>query len=143
MRLVAIKGKNFKNYVKVINETAEDLKILEQIRNVLSRTEFKPFIKSFNKNISESYLIDETFFPSQMWQDVYNKVIKFYPSIKLENDEIFYSNIKKKDIEEYAETLTLPPKYNLFDDAYFYQLESVYRALLFKFARIEIGTGGG
>ena len=50
MRLVAIKGNNFKNYVKIICENKDDLKILEQIRNVLSRTEFKPFIKSFNKN---------------------------------------------------------------------------------------------
>lgn len=143
MRLIAIAGKNFKNYVKIVLEHKDDLKILEQIRIVISRTEYKPFIKSFNKNISESYLIEETFFPVQLWQDVYNKVIKFYPTIKLENDEFLYDTIKKSDIEEYAETLVLPPKYNLFKDEYFYQLESVYRALLFRFARIEIGTGGG
>lgn len=143
MKLIAIQGKNFKNYVKIELETKEDLKILEYIRKIVSRTEYKPFIKSFNKNVSESYLIDKTFFPAQLWQDVLKGLKPILPNIKLENSGFLYSDIKKSDIEEYAEILTLPPKYNLFQDEYFYQLESVYRALLFKNARIEVGTGGG
>ena len=44
---------------------------------------------------------------------------------------------------EFAESIVLPPKYNIFDEKYEYQLESVYRALKFKTSRIEVGTGGG
>lgn len=143
MKLIALAGKNFKNYVKIVLETDEDLEILEQIRKVVSRSEFKPFLKSFNKNISESYLIDETFIPSQLWQDVWQKVIRYYPNIKIENDGFLYSDIKKSDVLEYAETLVLPEGFDIFKDEYFYQLESVFRALLFKQAKIEISTGGG
>ena len=143
MRLIAIQGKNFKNYIKIVMETPRDVEILEEIRTVVSRSEYKPFIKSFNKNISESYLIEETFIPAQLWADVYKRVIRYYPEIKIENDAFLYSTIKKQDVLEYAETLVLPSKFDIFKDEYFYQLESVYRALLFKQARIEISTGGG
>lgn len=143
MRFIATPGKNFKNYVKIILENKNDLENLEYVRKILSRTEFKPFIKSFNKNISETYLIDETFFPAQLWQDVYKGLKEIMPNVKLENNAFLYNNIKKYEIEEFAETLNLPTKYDLFKDEYFYQLESVYRALLFKQSRIEVSTGGG
>lgn len=145
MKLIAIKGNNFKNYVKIVVENNhEDFQIMEEIRNVVTRTEYFPFINSFNKNITETYLIDETYFPIQLWQDVYNKVIVNYPTLKLEEDEFLYDiKLKKEDVVEYSETLNLPKYINLFDDKYFYQLESVYRSLLFKQGRIEISTGGG
>jgi superfamily II DNA or RNA helicase len=143
MEFIATPGKNFKNYIKIILEKKEDIEILKLIKNIVSRTEYKPFSKGFNKNIHESYLIDDTYVPIQLWQDIYKELKTIIPNIKLKNDSFLYMNIKKEDVTEYAETLVLPEKYNIFKDEYFYQLESVFRALLFKQARIEISTGGG
>lgn len=145
MRFVAVKGNNFKNYVQLILEDKKDLEYLEIIRSIVTRKEYKAYSQNpFNKWVTESYLINETFIPAQLYQDVYKKMKAIIPNIKLENDAFLYNDgLKKDDVEFYAETLNLPPKYDLFADAYFYQLESVYRALLFKQARLEIGTGGG
>lgn len=143
MRFIATPGKNFKNYIRLVLENKNDLDILKLVKNIVSRTEFKPFSKGFNKNVHETYLISDTFVPAQLWQDIYKGLKNVIPNIKLENDSFLYSDIKKEDVTEYAETLVLPPKYNIFTDEYFYQLESVFRALLFKSARIEISTGGG
>lgn len=143
MRFIATPGKNFKNYIRLVLENKNDLDILKLVKNIVSRTEFKPFSKGFNKNVHETYLISDTFVPAQLWQDIYKGLKNVIPNIRLENDSFLYSDIKKEDVTEYAETLVLPPKYNIFTDEYFYQLESVFRALLFKNARIEISTGGG
>ena len=144
MRFIAIPGKNNKNYIQIkLENNKEDFENLELIRKIVSRTEYKPYIKSFNKNIHETYLIDETYIPAQLWKDVYIKMKPIIPNITLENSGFLYSDIKKEDVIEYSETLVLPEKYDLFKDEYFYQLESVFRCLLFKTARIEVGTGGG
>lgn len=143
MRFIATPGKNFKNYIKLVFETNEDIELLKLIKSIVTRTEFLIYARGFNKNVTESYLIDDTYIPVQFWQDLYKKLSPVIPNLNLENDSFLYSDITKKDVEEYSETLTLPPKYNIFKDEYFYQLESVFRALLFKTARIEISTGGG
>ncbi len=143
MRFICVPGKNFKNYIKLVFETNEDIELLKLIKSIVTRTEFLIYARGFNKNVTESYLIDDTYIPVQFWQDIYKKLSPVIPNLNLENDSFLYSDITKKDVEEYSETLTLPPKYNIFKDEYFYQLESVFRALLFKTARIEISTGGG
>ena len=70
MRFVAIQGKNNKKFIKLILEDNNDLKVLERIRTIVSRSEYLPFIKSFNKTITESYLLQETFVPAQFWWDI-------------------------------------------------------------------------
>ena len=145
MRFEAIQGKNNKNFIKLTLENVEDKKILEIVRSTVSRTEFLPFVKNvFNRNITESYLIYDTYIPAQFWQDVNTRLNQLGYKFKLENSDILYNrNIMKKDVEDFAELITLPEFIDLTDDAYFYQLESVYRALVFKNSRIEIATGGG
>lgn len=145
MRFEAIQGKNNKNFIKLTLENVEDKKILEIVRSTVSRTEFLPFVKNvFNRNITESYLIYDTYIPAQFWQDVNTRLNQLEYKFKLENSDILYNrNIVKKDVEDFVELITLPEFIDLTDDAYFYQLESVYRALVFKNSRIEIATGGG
>lgn len=143
MRFLAVKGDNYKNYIKIVLEHKDDLEILKIVKTIVSRTEFKLYSRGFNKNVSETYLINDTYIPAQLWQDIYKKLLPIYPNIRLENDSFLYTDIKKDNVNEYAETLVLPTKYNIFKDEYFYQLESVFRALLFRTARIEVSTGGG
>lgn len=146
MRLIGIQGKNFRNYIQVTDlqnkEELDDLKLLEM---VVSRAEYKPYIKSFDKMVRENYFINNTYIPAQFYQDILKNFIPLLKNkIEVENKHIFFNNdINKEDFWQFAESIVLPPKYNIFDEKYEYQLESVYRALRFKTSRIEVGTGGG
>lgn len=58
MYFKVVPGKNFKNYVVAEDVTTkEDFEIMELVKSVVSRSEYLPFIQSFNKTISYSYLI--------------------------------------------------------------------------------------
>lgn len=147
MRLIAMKGRNFRNYIKIEDVTVDDLnnnyfKILESI---VSRTEYKPYLQGFNKNLHESYLINKTWIPAQFFQDI---ITHFFPvyrgKIDLEQKEVlFNSTINRSNFQDYAESLVLPEHFDIFAEEYAYQLECVFRSILFKTARIEVGTGGG
>ena len=147
MKFVAIQGKNNKKFIKLILEDKNDLKVLERIRTIVSRTEYLPFIKSFNKNITESYLLQETYVPAQFWWDLKEGLKGYLPDDKIVcegfEDIIINKKISKQDIIDYLETINLPDYIDLFNDAYKYQLESVYRAIVYQTARIQIATGGG
>lgn len=145
MRLVAKKGKNYRNYIEICDLTQEDLSYFPYLEKVVSRTEFRPFMRGFNKNISENYLLNKTFIPAQFYQDIVKNFFPVYPKkIKVENTDIIYNeNLDREDFDDFCQNINLPPKFNIFADEYIYQKESVYNALLFKTSRIEIGTGGG
>ena len=147
MRFVAIQGKNNKKFIKLILEDNNDLKVLERIRTIVSRSEYLPFIKSFNKTITESYLLQETYVPAQFWWDIREGLKGYLPDDKivLEGfyDIIMNREIHFQDIIDYVETVNLPDYIDLFDEAYKYQLQSVYRAIAYQTARIQIATGGG
>jgi len=145
MRLTVVPGANNKKYIQVWDLKIEDLEYVKHLKAIVSRTEYKPFSKGFNKNVSQSYFINETFFPAQFWQDVRKQLQPILPyTLAIENDHILYNNdISRENFTDYMQTLVLPPKYDIFKEEYFYQMESVFRALLFKIARIEVGTGGG
>lgn len=147
MRFVAIQGKNNKKFIKLILEDKNDLKVLERIRTIVSRTEYLPFIKSFNKNITESYLLQETYVPAQFWWDIREGLEGYLPDDKIIcegfQDIIMNREIHFQDIIDYVETVNLPDYIDLFDEAYKYQLQSVYRAIAYQTARIQIATGGG
>jgi superfamily II DNA or RNA helicase len=144
MKFEAVEGKNKKFYIKITLETANDYELISVVDTIVSRTEYFPFMKGFNKNITETYLIDETYFPAQFWGDVYKKMKNIFPNLELINSHILYNQtVNKKDFYEWADNLNLPEYIDLYSDKYAYQLGSVYNALLFKTARILIATGGG
>lgn len=144
MRLVCVKGKNYKNFIKVFIEKKEDLNSLKIIEAVVSRTEFKPFIKSFDKNIRQSYLINQTFIPATFVQEISKKAIPAMgEKVIIENSDILFENIKRDDFKDWLQSIPLPEWIDLSNDAYEYQQEAVFRALLFKNAKVEVSTGGG
>lgn len=144
MQFEAVEGKNKKFYVKVTLDTQEEYPLLAVLDTIVSRTEYFPFIKSFDKNITETYFINETYFPATFWGDVFRKMKSVIPNIVLKNSHILYDNvINKTDFYEWADNLNLPPHIDLYGDKYDYQLASVYNALVFRTARILVATGGG
>ena len=146
MKLKCLQGKNFKNFIHVTLETKDDLVRLEAIRTTITRTEFKPYIKSFNKNVTQSYLIEEVFIPASFIQEISNKAIPGMKEPKpiIENSDIIFNNdIKRENFNDWLNGLILPDYINLEDEKYGYQPESVFRALLFKLSRIEATTGAG
>lgn len=145
MKLVAIQGKNYRNYIEVIPETKDDLVNLKHLETIVSRAEFLPYSKSFDKWARENYFINKQYIPSQFFQDIQKNFINVIaPEIKIENSQIFFNpDINKEKFLDFVQGVILPPKFDLTDERYAYQAESVYRALLFKTARIEVGTGGG
>jgi superfamily II DNA or RNA helicase len=145
MKLLAVPGLNNKNYIQVITETLDDLKTLKQIDGIVSRTEYLPYSRGFNKNVRQSYLIDNTYVPFQFAQDIIKNLQPLVPwKVSINGDGIFYNNnLTRQHFNDYMEALQLPEKYDIFDANYFYQMEAAYRAILFKTARIMVGTGGG
>lgn len=146
MKLTCIPGKNYKNYIHIKLEDKEDLNRLESIRTCLTRTEYKAFIKSFNKNVTQSYLLNESFIPASFIQELSKKAIPGMKEPKpiIENSDIIFNNkLKREDFNDWFNSLILPDYINLDDERYSYQPESCFRALLFKLARIEATTGAG
>ena len=79
MIYTAVHGQNKKDYIQLTLENQEDLKTLEVIRSIVSRTEYFPFIKSFNKNVFQTYLINDTFFPVQFLDEVRTRINQICP----------------------------------------------------------------
>lgn len=140
IRIVA--GSNHRNYIQI--EKLESLQELKDVEKIVYRSEYKPYIKSFNKNISYSYLINDTFIPLQFLSDIQNN---FPHKINIINkDELskFYNtDISRTLFDALIKEIKLPPKYNIYAEAYSYQPNSVFKALITKTGRIKIGTGGG
>lgn len=144
MIYTAVHGQNKKDYIQLTLENQEDLKTLEVIRSIVSRTEYFPFIKSFNKNVFQTYLINDTFFPVQFLDEVRTRINQIvYEPIKIINEDILYQKIDRTEFDEWIYSLPLPEKYDITLPNYSYQPESVYQSLVNKIARIEVGTSGG
>lgn len=155
MRFEAIYGKFHKKFVKIIIDNPNDKReyeYFEIIKNIVTRTEFMPFIKgTFDKNITYSYLLKECFIPFNLWFDVKDKlsqVIHDKSLLKLtfpNNDKHKFFNIElnRKNIDDFVETLTFPEYINLFSENYDYQIESTYRAIKFKSSKLQLPTGAG
>ena len=146
MKLTVIPGKNFKNYIHIKLENLDDKERLEAIRTAVTRKEYKPFIKSFNKTVTQTYLLSEAFVPASFIQEMSNKSIPGMKEPKpiIENSDIIFNpDIKREHFNDWLNGLILPDYINLEDEKYGYQPESVFRSLLFKLARIEATTGAG
>ena len=146
MRFQVINGKNNKIFVAISDViTKEDIELQEIVRNVCSRTEYKPFISGFNKNISYSYLFNDIFFPVQFWQDVKTQLEKIatFP-IHLENEELLYNNeFSRDDFDAFINQYKFPEEILVDAEEYKYQQDCAFLAIQNKIARIEVGTSGG
>ncbi len=146
MKITTIPGKNNKFFLHFKIENKQDLENLEAVRTVVTRSEFLPFIKSFNKTITQSYLFSECFVPASFLQEISKKAIPAFKGEKpiIQNTDILFNNeIKRDQFNEWLNSLILPDYINIIDEKYDYQPESVFRALLFKLSRIEATTGAG
>nr|DAJ28927.1 MAG TPA: DNA helicase [Caudoviricetes sp.] len=138
-------GSNHKEFVHISDlTTGRDFELYEIIKGVLFRSEFKPFMQSFNKKITYSYLFSDYWFPYVFWQDV-KKVLE---SVAEPNEKIILEgepehNLDKQELFNFISNLQLPDKIKINDERYQYQFDSVYNALKQKVARIEVATSGG
>lgn len=146
MRFRVVAGKNFKNYVYMDDIiTSEDIEISEKVKFVLTRSEYKPFIQSFNKTITYSYLFSDVWFPVQFWQDVKKYLNDLYgKEFILEGEEELYDNdLTREAFDSFIEKLKVPDDIKTDDEKYKYQQDSAFLALYNKVGRIEVGTSGG
>lgn len=144
MKFRFIQGKNNKDFVQISDiSTKNDIELYEIIKKTLMRSEYNPFIKSFNKTIQCSYLFRDYIFPFQFWEDV-KKQLKNFTS-----EEFILENYNEKEIvskEKYYNWLhsfEVPEDISVDKEEYEYQQESVLRALNKKTSRIEVATSGG
>lgn len=146
MRLKIVNGKNFKSFIQISElEVGEDFEIHETIKKTVSRTEYKPFIQSLNKNISYSYLYNDTFIPATFLQDI-KKAVKDIHGIDLfiENEESLIDNeLTRESFDEFVKSLKVPDEIKTDDEKYKFQQDSVFEILRNRIGRIEIGTSGG
>ena len=145
VKFTCLEGYNKKYYIQCIPETQADLQTIKLIEGIVSRSEYKPFSKGFDKNIKQNYWIDNTFVPAQFLQNIKKELqpVLNYPIVFHNQNILFNTELTKSDYVDYIETLTLPEKYDIFKEEYWHQMESVYRVLLLKTGRIEVGTAGG
>ncbi len=146
MKFKVLIGKNFKNFIKISDiTTSEDLEIYDVIVKVLTRTEFFPFMKGFNKTITYSYLFNEYIFPVQFWNDVKKQVDKLNPNICfLEDEDLMYQNdVSREEFDNWIASCKFPEDITTDAEAYEYQRDSVFLAVQNKLGRIEVATSGG
>lgn len=145
MRLVCVPGQNNKNFIAIQCKTVLDYKELELIRGVVTRSEYFPFLKGFNKSITESFLFNDTFVPATFLQELSLKALPaLSQKVVIENtDLLFNKELNRDNFDDWVNSIILPDKFDIWCEEYDYQPESAYRALLFKNAKIEVSTGGG
>ncbi len=145
MDISLIKGKFHRNYIKI--EKLTNRQEFKALKSVVYREEYKPFIQSFNKTVSYSYLIDDTFVPLQFLPDITQQLSPLGFKINILNhneiDNFYNTKLTKTKFDEFLNEIKLPDKFDISTDEYSYQPESVLGALRYKVARIRIGTGGG
>lgn len=146
MKFTVVPGKNFKTYIQCSDiTTKQDMEIHDRVKKILSRSEFMPFLQSFNKTISATYLFNDVWFPAQFWQDVHKDLLNLFQiDFGLENEEILVNNDINRDMfDNFVCDLKLPDNIKTDVEVYKYQQDSAYLALLNKIGRIEVGTSGG
>lgn len=148
MKFRFLQGKNNKDFVQISDvQTQKDMQLYEIIEKTLTRSEYNPFIKSFNKTIQCSYLLREYIFPLQFWEDIKKQLLNFPDLIKKE--DIFIEGfindkqIEKTKFDEWIHSIKIPEDLSIDKEEYMYQQESVFKALNNRTARIEVATSGG
>lgn len=147
MKLNIVEGKNFKTFVHITDlVTKEDFELYDEIKKVLYRQEYKPFLQTFDKTISYSYLFNEYLFPVTFLDDVL-KVVNGLSSkpITVENAhlQLKMPELKREDFDKWVSTLKFPSKYVTDKEEYKYQQDSVYITLKYGVNRIDVATSGG
>ena len=148
MKFRFLQGKNNKDFVVISDITdKKDIQLYEIIKKTLLRSEYNPFVKSFNKTIQCSYLFRDYIFPFQFWEDVKKQLLNFTDLIKPE--EIILENYTEKDIvtkeefDKWLHSLNIPEDISIDEEEYEYQQISVFGALNKRVSRIEVATSGG
>lgn len=149
MRFEVKKGNFNKFFVECTAENVDEYWMYNEIQKTVSRSEYKPFIRSMNKTITKTYWYNNRFFPAQFLNDVrraLNPILEYrnLPKIQVIGEEKLHMNIDRSEFNDYVYNfLKFPDKYDLRSEKYLFQPESAYNALCAKTARIEIGTSGG
>mgnify|MGYP001046987590 CR=1 FL=1 len=148
MKYQIVDGLNCKKFVQVSEAESDEMWIYDEIEKVVTRSEYKPFIKSFNKTITKSYWFKQHFFPVQFLPDVKRALIPLLEmqgkEMNVEGEERLLFDVSRISFDDYIyNELKLPKKYDLNDEKYMYQPECAFEAIRNKIARIEVGTGGG
>lgn len=155
MKFRFIAGKNCRDFVVMESiETEKDFQMYAIVEKVLSREEYKPFMKGdFDKHIRYSYLFNKSIFPYQFWFDVRNALSQTTGYLCEEKDlELlddpyktghYRSPITYEEFYDWVYSLKLPDDISVDDEKYSYQPESAIRAINAHVARIEVATAGG
>lgn len=145
MKIQVLQGGNFKNYLHFYDiTTPKDLAILNDVKKIVSRSEYKPYIKAFNKNISESFLLPNNLVPAQFIQDIQTKLFPLHGDIPITNLHYLYDyNWDEEFFQTWLDNIILPEDFTVESDEYIYQKHALRNLLISKTGRIKIGTGGG
>lgn len=146
MELKIVNGKNYKSFVQITDiVTKEDMEIFETIKQTVYRKEYKPFIQSFDKNISYSYMYNDTFVPVQFIQDIKKQVKNIYGiELQIKNEESLIDNeLIREEFDQWLNELKVPDDIKIDDEKYKFQQDCVFFVLQNKIGRIEIATSGG
>ncbi len=149
IKFQVLEGKYNKSFVQVITDYDEedDARIVKLIKQVCTRSEYKPYIKSFNKNITASFYYDQRgleCFPVQFWNDV-KKILDDldYPCKLVKEEKLIDKRCDWDSFQKLVQGLKLPEKISTTDEKYSYQQYSAFECVKHRFGRIEVGTSGG
>lgn len=147
MEFSVLQGNYKKLFIEIQDiKTKQDFELYEIIKKVLYRQEYKPFIQSFNKTISKSFLYNDYLFPATFWSDVKKQLIQFIPeeSIVCHNEELLYNQyISEESFQEFIDDLKLPDDISTEKEQYKFQQDAARLAIKNKIGKIEVGTSGG
>lgn len=145
MKIRIVQGKFYKNFIHFYDiKTARDVEILGHVKNIVTRSEYLPYIKALNKNITESLFLPNNLVPAQFIQDIRNSLLPVYPDLKFENLNLLFDNTFSDEFfDEWLSNIKLPEGFSVDTPEYIYQKHSVRNLLIARTGRIQIGTGGG
>lgn len=145
MILKVVAGKNYKNFVQILDlKTKEDFELYEVITKILTRREYKPFIKKFDKFISYNYFITDFIFPATFLPDVKKQLLQLSDKVEILNEEIlYYDELDKEVAYEYISKLNVPDEIKVDDENYAFQRKSAVEGIYNKRSCIEVATSGG
>lgn len=147
MDFAVLVGNYKKLFIEIKNiQTKQDLEMYEIIKRVLFRQEYKPFIQSFNKNVSKSFLYNDFMFPATFWTDVKRQLLMHLPpeEIVCQDEDLLYNqNINEEVFQKYIDSLVLPNDISVDKEQYKFQQDAAREAIRAKIGKIEVGTSGG
>lgn len=147
MKFQLLKGKYTHLYVKIIDiSTKADIELHDYIKRTLTRKEYMPFINSFDKTITECYLLNDIYFYYSFWTEVKTKIKEYTgkePELELVNNPQFETKITREQFDEFVSNLVTPDFIKTEAEEYKFQQDAAFKAIKNKIGKIEVGTSGG